>query len=136
MKVTLRQRNQGNKTSLYLDYYGNGRRNTEYLKLYLHPDPKTKQEKESNKKTLQLAESIKAKRQIEIQNGIHGFRDLEKQQGSFLVYMDYLAKQRRDSLGNYGNWKSMIKHLKAFCTHDVSFMDIDRVSGLMLRRRD
>ena len=126
MKVTLRQRNQGGKTSLYLDYYGNGKRQTEYLKLYLNPKAKTKEEKQSNGKTEELAKSICAKRQIEIQNGIHGFRDQEKQKGSFLSYMDLLAKQRRESLGNYGNWTSMIKHLKVFCTYDVSFMDIDR----------
>jgi integrase len=126
MKVKLRQRNQGGKTSLYLDYYGNGQRKAEYLKLYLNPNPKSKEEKEANRKTEQLALSICAKRQIEIQNGVHGFRDQEKQKGSFLTYMNHLAKQRRESLGNYGNWMSMIKHLKAFCTHDVSFMDIDR----------
>ena len=41
MKVTLRKRNQGGKTSLYLDYYHKGKRKKEYLKLYLDPDPKT-----------------------------------------------------------------------------------------------
>lgn len=46
MKVTLRQRNQGGKTSLYLDYYHKGKRKTEYLKLYLDPNPKTKQQKD------------------------------------------------------------------------------------------
>ena len=126
MKVTLRQRNQGSKTSLYLDYYGNGKRKAEYLKLYLNPEAKTKEEKETNRKTEQLAKSICAKRQIEIQNGIHGFRDQEKEKGSFLTYMESLAKQRQDSLGNYGNWKSMIKHLKAFCVTDISFLDVDR----------
>ena len=42
MKVTLRKRNQGGKTSLYLDYYHKEKRKTEYLKLYLEPNPKTK----------------------------------------------------------------------------------------------
>src|SRR5688500_18130592 len=125
MKVTLRQRNQGSKTSLYLDYYGNGQRKAEYLKLYLNPEAKTKEEKEINRKTEQLAKSICAKRQIEIKNGIHGFRDQEKEKGSFLSYMELLAKQRQDSLGNYGNWKSMIKHLKTFCNTDISFLDVD-----------
>jgi hypothetical protein len=32
MKATLRKRNQGGKTSLYLDYYHQGKRKTEYLK--------------------------------------------------------------------------------------------------------
>ena len=39
MKVTLRQRQKGNKISLYLDYYSNGKRDYEYLNLYLIPEP-------------------------------------------------------------------------------------------------
>jgi hypothetical protein len=85
MKVTLRQRNQGGKTSLYLDYYHKGKRKTEYLNLYLEPNPKTKEQKDVNKKTQQLAETIRAQRQIEIQNGTFGFRDNEKLKGSLLL---------------------------------------------------
>jgi hypothetical protein len=40
MKVTLRQRLKGDKISLYLEYYSNGKRQYEYLNLYLTPDPK------------------------------------------------------------------------------------------------
>jgi hypothetical protein len=54
MKVTLRQRNQGGKTSFYFDYYHKGKRKTEYLKLYLNPNAKDKGEKDLNKKTKQL----------------------------------------------------------------------------------
>ena len=39
MKVTLRQRLKANKISLYLDYYKSGKREYEYLGLYLIPDP-------------------------------------------------------------------------------------------------
>lgn len=125
MKVTLRERNQGGQTSLYLDYYHKGKRKTEYLKLYLNPNARTKEEKEVNKKTLQLAETIRAQRQIEIQNGVYGFRDQEKQKGSFLTYVDLLAGQRDDSPGNHGNWTSMIKHLKAFRPNDLTFNEVN-----------
>ena len=126
MKVTLRHRNQGKQTSLYLDYYHKGKRKTEYLKLYLNPLAKSKEDKDVNKKTLQLAETIRAQRQIEIQNGVYGFRDQEKQKGSFLSYVELLAQKRQDSLGNYGNWLSMLKHLKEYCNYEVSFADVDR----------
>jgi len=126
MKVTLRKRNQGGKTSLYLDYYHKGKRKTEYLKLYLDPEAKTKEQKEVNKKTLQLAETIRAQRQIEIQNGTFGFRDNEKLKGSFITYLELLTEKRKDSAGNYGNWDSMLKHMKAFITIDVSFAEVDR----------
>ncbi|HLW33240.1 MAG TPA: site-specific integrase [Aequorivita sp.] len=126
MKVTLRKRNQGGKTSLYLDYYHKGKRKTEYLKLYLEPNAKTKDEKEVNKKTLQLAETIRAKRQIEIQNGVYGFHNNEKLKGSFLEYIELLSNKRLSSKGNYGNWDSMLKHLKNYIPMDRAFSDVDR----------
>ncbi len=126
MKVTLRKRNQGGKTSLYLDYYHKGKRKTEYLKLYLEPNPKTKEEREVNKKTLQLAETIRAQRQIEIQNGVYGFRDNEKLKGSFINYIELLTEKRKDSTGNYGNWDSMLKHLKSYIPMDITFAQVDR----------
>lgn len=126
MKVTLRKRNQGGRTSLYLDYYHKGKRKTEYLQLYLDPNAKTKEQKEVNRKTLQLAETIQAQRQIEIQNGTYGFRDNEKLKGSFLAYVRILAEKRKSSTGNYGNWDSMIKHLETFKPFDIAFAQVDR----------
>lgn len=126
MKVTLRERLQGGKISLFLDYYHKGKRKKEYLKLYLDPDPKTKADREVNKQTRLLAESIRAKRLIEIQNGEFGFRDSERMKGSLLEYLELLAKKRFSSKGNYANWDSMIKHLKEYIVRDVSFSDVNR----------
>jgi integrase len=126
MKVTLRKRNQGGKTSLYLDYYNDGKRKTEYLKLYLTPKPKTPIEKDTNAKTLQLAETICAQRQIEIQNGVYGFRDAEKMKASFVTYVRLLTEKRKGSEGNYGNWDSMLKKLEDFVPLGISFNQVDR----------
>lgn len=125
MKVTLRQRKKGGKTSLYLDYYHKGIRKVEYLRLYLDETNPSKEQKELNKKTLQLAESIKAQRQIEIQNGAFGFRDTEKLNASFLAYFEILANKRFDSQGNYGNWDSTLKHLKNFAPNGITFGQLD-----------
>jgi hypothetical protein len=38
--------------------------------------------------------------------------------GSFINYIDYLADKRKDSVGNYGNWDSALKHLKKFSNYD------------------
>ena len=96
MNVTLRQRLKGDKVSLYLDYYHQGKRQYEYLQLYLIPEPKkgklTKEQKDENRKTLALAESIRSKRHLEIQNGIYGFQDQVKMKGSFLRYFEYIAE--------------------------------------------
>jgi hypothetical protein len=81
MKVTLRQRQKGNKISLYLDYYKSGKREYKYLGLSLIPEPEkgklTKAQKDENNKTLSLAETILSKRHLEIQNGMYGFKGLK-----------------------------------------------------------
>lgn len=126
MKVTLRERIKNGKISLYLDYYNKGKRKTEYLSLYLNLNPQTKTERDFNKKTKTLAETICAQRQIEIQNGIYGFQDLDKLKGSFITYLTALTEKKNTSSGNYGNWDSMLKHLKIFCPKEISFQYVDR----------
>lgn len=67
--IRLRQRKTASgNTTLYLDIYLNGKRSYEYLKLYLIPETNRK-DKEKNRQTLQLAEAIRAKRVVELQNG-------------------------------------------------------------------
>lgn len=130
MKVTLRQRLKANKISLYLDYYKSGKREYEYLGLYLIPDPErgklTQPQKDENKKILNLAESIRSKRHLEIRNGFYDFNDQEKLKGFFRLYMQTIADTRMDSKGNYGNWDSAIKHLQKYNPRDVSFAQLDR----------
>ncbi len=125
MKVTLRQREKSGKISLYLDYYHSGKRKYEYLRLYLTPKPKNKEERDSNKKTMQLAENIRAKRLLELQNDIYGFADKEKLNGNFLNYFEILAEKRKNSGGNYGNWRSAFKHLEKFSKANVKFSEIN-----------
>jgi len=125
MKATLRKRVKNGKVSLYLDYYHKGKRQYEYLRLYLVHKPRTALDRATNKQTLQLAESIRAKRQIEIQNGYFGFNDKERINTSFLFYFKVLAEKRKDSDGNYGNWNSAARHLSSFKRGDVTFNEID-----------
>ena len=66
--VRLRRKKLTNgNVSLYLDIYWNGTREYEFLKLYLIPE-KSKSDKDKNRETLKLANSVKAQRIIEIQN--------------------------------------------------------------------
>jgi len=51
---------------------------------------------------------------------------MSDQKGSFITYITALAEKKNTSSGNYGNWNSMLKHLKKFCPTDVSFQDIDK----------
>lgn len=115
----------GNK-SLYLDIYRNGKREYEFLKLYL-VNAKTPLEREQNRQTLATAQAIKAKRQIEIQNGEYGFASQFKQDVPFLEYYRKMCDERRgniESKGNWGNWYSCLKHLERYCTEKTTFKDI------------
>ena len=119
------RKNQGGKTSRYLDIYHKGQRHTEYLSLYLHPQPKTKTQKEENKTTRALAQKICLQRQVEEQNNTFGFRTNQQAKGSFLSYMRTLAQTKQSSPGTYGCWMATIKYLETFCPKDLAFRDID-----------
>lgn len=84
--VRLRQKMLANgNISLYLDIYVNGRRSYESLKLYLVPEV-SKADKDTNRRTMQLATSIKAKRIVEIQNGEYGFKQSAAEK---ILFFDY-----------------------------------------------
>jgi integrase len=138
MKVHLRQRKQtkDGSISLYLEIYkgtttsSEGKvknlRDYEYLNLYLIDKPKTAIDKQQNKDTLQLAESIKAKRELEIKNGLYGFKNEFKQSANFVEYFKDLMNKRKQSKGNFANWDSTLKHLIKFAGTKVSFREIDQ----------
>jgi len=115
----------GNK-SLFLDIYRDGKREYEYLRLYLVP-AKTPIDKEQNRQTLATAQAIKAKRQIELQNGEYGFVSQFKMDASFLAYYRKMCEERQgnpESRGNWGNWYSCLKHLERYCTDKTTFKDV------------
>ena len=112
--------------SLYLDIYRNGKREYEFLKLYLIKAT-TQAEKEQNRQTLATAQAIKAKRQIEIQNGEYGFTRQFRLDTPFLDYFRKMCTAREgtpETRGNWGNWYSCLKHLEEFCTEETTFRDI------------
>ena len=130
MNITLRQRLKGNKISLYLDKYVDGKREYEYLNLHLIPEPAngklTKAQKDENKKNLSLAEAIRSKRHLEVVNGEHGFRNMERAKGSFLRYVEHLIEKRNTSESNHANWYSMQRHLQNYVSTDITFKQINR----------
>ncbi|MBP9134057.1 MAG: site-specific integrase [Saprospiraceae bacterium] len=136
MKVFLRQRKQTKKgtISLYLEIYKgyaetkDGKRKPirdyEYLDLYLIDKPSNPIDKQQNKENLKLAESIKAKRELEIKNGTYGFTNEFKKQTNFIEYFRNLVN-KKESKGNFGNWYSTQIHLENYAGRNVTFKDID-----------
>ena len=122
--VKLRHRKIKNGTkSFYLDISQNGKRHYEYLKLYLVV-PKNTFDRDNNKKTQLLAESIRSKRQIELKNEEYGFTSDFKSQTNFLEYFEKLVEDRYNSLGNYGNWRSAYNHIKRYAKPTNTLRDI------------
>lgn len=114
--IRLRQRKtQTGLVSLYLDIYQDGKRSYEYLKLYLVPE-KTRADKEKNRETMRLAETIKSKRLVELHNGEYGFKDEFSEDANFWDYYNAMCETRRgeETLGNWGNWFSAKKHMKKY----------------------
>ena len=137
MRVHLRKRKQtsNGRISLFLEIYKGSTKNIdgkakpirdyEYLNLYLRDKPKDNVERQQNKETLQLANGIKAKRELDIQNGQYGFTTKSKSTADFIAYFEHLAQKRVESKGNYGNWDSALKHLINFSGHRITFQEID-----------
>lgn len=128
-KVSLRKRLTGKKISLYLDYYHKDKRQYEFLKIYLYKQDSDNKlnalQRQHNKDAMQLAESIRAKRQLDIQNGYWGFNTLSNNKRSFINYIEHLVAKRNSSRGNEGNWKSMLQHLKGYTKGlDTSFEQV------------
>lgn len=125
IKVRSRLLKNGSR-SLYLDIYINGQRSYEYLKLYLIPE-RTKKDKEANKQTMQLAEAIKGKRMVELQNGRFGFDSGYRLDVDFFEYFRAFLRNKfhsEESLNNWGNWYSALKHLEDYCKGRARFRDI------------
>ena len=120
MSVTIRKRAlRSGKTSLYLDVYEDGHRRQEMLKLYLVGDRHT------DAKIMSLAEAVRAKRVIELQNGAYGFTPEHRRRTRFLDFYDELARSRDV------NWKTARKHVAAFSGANVR---LDRADERWLER--
>lgn len=125
--IRLRQRKMATgNISLYLDVYLNGTRSYEYLHLYLVPEL-TREDKEKNKETLQLAEAIRAKRIVELRNGYYGFNKQFATNTRFYDYYCAMVEKRVGSKGNWGNWRSCLYHLKRYEKREnITFEDITK----------
>ncbi len=111
VKIRFKELADGNK-SIYLDFYKDGKRKYEFLKLYIIPE-KTPLDKQQNEATMRAANAIKAKCIISLTNGAAGISERSKG-GKMLVsdlfdlYANNRAEQSRKtdhSLSQYSNIK-------------------------------
>lgn len=103
------------RQSIYLDIYKDGERVKEFLGLYLVPE-NNRADKLANKATLKLAEEVKAKRIVDIQNDKFQLHDKE---ASKTILVEWLEEQRKyyKAHGNNNYSKTihnLIVHLNNF----------------------
>lgn len=118
MKVTIREKsiNNGVEKSLYLDIYKSpNERYKESLKLRIFTKPKSIQERTHNTNTKSLAEQIRAKKMLEVQEGYYGLKITKNKFNNFLQYFKMLTDKREISGTNFNHWDSTYKQLVNFC---------------------
>ena len=128
VRIRTKKLANGNE-SIYLDLYKDGDRVYEFLKLYLIPE-KSKADKEANRKTLELANAIKAKRIVELQNNEHGFKtNTTRSKMNLIQFVLHLADEQLAKSGNkrsyYYTLHSLAKHLEAYAGDKITFTKVN-----------
>jgi integrase len=137
-KVKLRKKPiSGNRQSLYLDFYppiphpetGKPTRR-EFLGLYIHVKTSNQLDKQHNADTLNIAESVRQKRENalnkpEIYTGyeLEQLRIKERSELNFVDYFKKLADKRKAS--NHDNWISAFNYLLQFTDGELRFADLN-----------
>ena len=129
IRLRTKKLSNGNE-SLYLDIYTDGKRDYEFLKLYIIQE-RTKEDKEKNAQTLKLANAIKSKRIVELQTEEHGFKTNSiKSKANFINYIDsFVENLPKDTKGYNGyicTMQGLKYHLSKYKGENITFKDIDR----------
>jgi integrase len=120
VKVSLRKKAiKGNRQSLYLDFYpaiphpetGLPTRR-EFLGHYVFTKPKSEADKQYNKDTVALAEAVRSKRQIDLQQNEYDFLRKKISDVDFIEYFDKITKEQEGV--TYEHFVSCGKHLVNF----------------------
>jgi len=127
VRIRFKKLANGNQ-SIYLDYYKEGKREYDFLKLYIVPE-QTPIDKASNEHTLSLANSIKAKRIVALQNESHGFKSKASKNVNLCLFIQRIAEEQLAKTGNrqsmYHSLLSLIRHIKAYKGDSTTFAHID-----------
>ena len=115
--------------SIYLDKYLNGRREYEFLKMYLIPET-DERAKRQNKKTLEAATNIKALRIIEMNNRRAGLQNTSDRSKMLLKDWMELYRAEKEKTGQSDRFAEKIadtaKHLQAYKGDKVTMAQVDK----------
>lgn len=130
MKVTLRTKGiTGSREALFLDFYPpikhpkTGKEiRRHYLRLSVPVRAKNEFDKQVKEKTLQQAEAIRAKTQLDIQNRKYGFL-ITEEDGDFLEFFKSLIELK--STSNKDVWQTAYKYIAEFNNGSVRFSELN-----------
>ncbi|MFW9942939.1 MAG: tyrosine-type recombinase/integrase [Candidatus Thorarchaeota archaeon] len=119
-RIKIRYRRTDQKGfSLYLDLWKDGKRQYDFLKLYLIGNPTSYHK---DKENLRLACAIRDKKEIELLEKETGFNlTSQKSKANFLDYFSKIVTKK-----NHHNWTSCKKHLIDFAGRNFTFKQIDQ----------
>lgn len=107
----------------------NSKRSYEFLNLYLIPE-NTNADTTANKKTLDIANKIKAQRIVDIQINDSGLAIRKKTKVNLVSYVEQIAKKALADTNNkrseYYTYNSLAYHLKAYKGDNWNINDIDK----------
>ena len=130
IKLRFKKLANGNQ-SVYLDYYSNGKRQYDFLRLYLVPEI-TPIDKTANDQTLKLANAVKAQKIVELQNMSHGFKFSNiKQKARLIDYLQALAAEKKQAAGNatkgqHQVYNVLIKHIRQYSGELTTFKQVTK----------
>ena len=120
----------GNK-SVYLDFYRNGKREYEFLKLYIKPE-RTAADKLANDETMRTANAVKAQKIVELQNAAHGFSIAGgRSKMNVIDYIKDLAEKKRIKAGGgnrstKANYLALARQIEDYSGLKTTFRQVDK----------
>ena len=127
IRLREKQLSNGNK-SLYLDIYRNGKREYEFLKLYLIPETAGDLTvKERNKQTIIQANAIKAQRIIELTNDEAGIKNTNRAKMLLSDWMKHFQELKANKSGGLQNQIAFATYLlKQYGGDKIRLCDVDK----------
>jgi integrase len=126
--IKLRAKATSNALSLYLDLYRDGKRQYEFLKLYLNEET-DQRTKEQNRQTLEIATTILHEKIATFNKTGAGFVTL-KGKVNFITYISFQADEALKKSGNvhgyYYTLKSLAKHVELYAGNKVTLGQVDK----------
>lgn len=145
MKFSIKQKKSSDgKRSLYIEIYKgsyydeDGKRkhvrDFEFLKRYIHDNPKTAKEKRENKEALEFADQVLSIRKAEYHQGKYGLTNPYKRKRTFLDFFHEKVEEKIHSPKNYGNWTAAMLHLKKCVKPNFTFEEVDEAFVKKVRK--